>query len=194
MLAKFTAKFFFHIAQRIAQDGTGTAFKRLVMHQERRNTERSHRKSVLGADIAIVVVYIPVYGFVRNDVHLGVSQVGNHRQRDAGAVCLHTVLQQLLHVLEKGPDRNFLIGVVTSHIDSHKGHKLHLGVLLQDSSDLAAVVTFRRNRKQHLINVKIQHVLPLFHLCESKSLGTSKLNVPKLNLSIFRLPQDSFSR
>ena len=64
-------------------------------------TEEHFHSPGHAVDIVKVIVHIPVYRKVRNHVHLRVVQLSDLRQVYAGPVCLYTVFEHIVHVLQE---------------------------------------------------------------------------------------------
>ena len=101
MLPQQPRKLHFEFVDGVSENDTRADLVLVVMNQKCRNPQGADRKSCHAVDIVKVIVHIPVYRKVRNHVHLRVVQLSDLRQVYAGPVCLYTVFEHIVHVLQE---------------------------------------------------------------------------------------------
>ena len=136
---------------RVPQNDPGAHFLGVVVNQKAGDPQSSHRYAAFGVQVGQVVIHVPVHIQVRNDIHLGVVQVCDYRQHNAGSVCLHPVLQDFFQIIQKIFHRDFFIGVLAANVNPHQGYKADLRMVFQGSPDLSDGVFVFWDSKQHLI-------------------------------------------
>ena len=120
MTAQKLHELLFKFLNRVPKDRPRSYFRLFIVHQESRNPDRPYRQAGLRVHIIVIVIYIPVYGQIRHQIHLCVIQICDLRQIYTGPVSLHPVYQHIVHVVQKHFNRNPFIRIISGNVQTDK--------------------------------------------------------------------------